>query len=992
MKYFKLLPVLALLVVSFSCKKDNNKSKDTAMAVVQTQKDANGFSYETVKNDPTGLRLYTLDNGLKVYLSKNEEEPTIQTYIAVRAGSNYDPKESTGLAHYLEHMVFKGTDEIGTENWEEEKKYLDQISNLYELHRAETNPDKKSILYKKIDSVSLIASNYSIANEYDKMLTSLGATGTNAHTWFEETVYKNKIPANELDKWLTVETERFSQLVLRLFHTELEAVFEEFNRGQDNDGRKQYAAMLEGLFPNHPYGQQTTIGTAEHLKNPSMVDINNYFDKYYVPNNMAVVLVGDLDFDATIKKVNDNFGKFEKKEVVHPELPKETPLTAPVVKEVFGPTAESVSIAFRSKGVNTKEEKLVTLCDMILANGNAGIIDLNLNQKQLVQYAGCSTQFLNDYGYHNFSGRPKDGQTLDEVKSLILTQINELKAGNFEEWMIEAVVNDLKKSQMRRYENATAVATAYYDAFIHHEEWKDKVSFLDDLKMISKKELVDFANSFYKDNYVVTYKRQGEDKSIAKVQNPGITQINLNRGKSSDFIQKFNKMESQPLEPKYIDYKTAIKETKTDSGINVSYVENETNDLFDLNLIFDMGYDSDQKLGLAVNYLEYLGTDKYTAEELKKEFYKLGIDYRVNAGAEKSYITLSGLKENLPKGLELLEDLLTNAKSNPEAYDKLVESIAKSRQDTKTNKGAILRNGLTNYAKYGENSRLRNIMTISELKAINPEELVAIATDLKNYKHRIFYYGKDVEDAVSALNNHHKVSVQLKDYPEAVVYDEQETGGNVYFVDFDMVQAEMMFLAKGEPFKPENMAASTLFNTYFGSGLSSIVFQEIRESKALAYSAYAYYADASDKEDSNYVMAYMGTQANKMPQAVDAMMTLMNDMPESEEQFQSAKESVLKELASQRITKSSIFWNYESLKKRGIENDNRKEMYEAIKNMELKDLREFFNKNIKGENYNVMVIGNKKDIDFKELKRLGKVQEMDIDYLFNYEKPKEVKL
>ena len=988
MKHLQLAVTLMLITFVFSCKKSN----DTLAFNTETKSDASGFNYETVANDPTGLRLYTLDNGFKVYLSKNTDEPKIQTYIAVRAGSNYDPKESTGLAHYLEHMVFKGTDEIGTIEWEKEKAYLDQISELYEQHRAETDPGKKLDLYRKIDEVSLEASNYSVANEYDKMTSSLGATGTNAHTWFEETVYKNKIPANELDKWLSLESERFSQLVLRLFHTELEAVFEEFNRGQDNDGRKRYAAMLEGLFPNHPYGQQTTIGTGEHLKNPSMIDIHNYFNKYYVPNNMAMVLVGDLDFDATIKKVNENFGKLERKEVVHPTLPKEEPINTVVVKEVFGPTAESVSVAYRSKGVSTKEEKLVTLCDMILANGNAGLIDLNLNQKQVVQYAGCSPTFLNDYGYHSFTGMPKEGQTLDEVKDLLLQQVELLKKGEFEDWMIEAVVNDLKKSQLQQYENSTALASAYYNAFIHHENWNDKIKFLDDLKAISKQELVDFANTFYKDNYVVTYKRKGEDNSIVKVENPGITPVNLNRDKSSEYMQKFNSIESKTLEPVYVDYKKAIKETTTNNGLKVSYIENETNDLFNLNIIFDMGDDSNNKLGLAVGYLEYLGTDKYSPEELKKEFYKLGIDYYVNTGGEQTFVALSGLKENLQKGLELLEQLWENAVPDQETYNKYVESIAKGRQDNKTQKGRILYSGLMNFGKYGENSRLRNIMTVSELNAINPQELVDLTKELKNYKQRIFYYGKDVDKAVAALNSLHKISDELKEYPEAMAYLEKETGGNVYFVDYDMVQSEMLFLAKGEPFKPENMAASTLFNTYFGSGLSSIVFQEIRESKSLAYSAWSSYSTARKKEDSNYVMAYIGTQANKMPQAVDAMMGLMSDMPEAEEQFNAAKEAALKKIAAERITKANVFWNYERLQKLGIDNDNREEMYNTIKNMTIEDLREFFNKNIKGENYNVMVIGNKKDIDFKALGKLGEVQEMDIDYLFNYEKPQDVKL
>ncbi|WP_323788874.1 M16 family metallopeptidase [Psychroserpens sp.] len=990
MKYIKLVALVAFVAIAYSCKTENN-NKDLAYAV-EAQKDANGFSYETVANDPTGLRLYTLDNGLKVYMSKNSDEPKIQTYIAVRAGSNYDPKESTGLAHYLEHMVFKGTSKIGTVDWEKEKEYLDQISELYEQHRAETDPDKKLEIYKKIDEVSLEASNYSVANEYDKMTSSLGATGTNAHTWFEETIYKNKIPANELDKWLTLEHERFGELVLRLFHTELEAVFEEFNRGQDNDGRKRYAAMLKGLFPNHPYGQQSTIGIAEHLKNPSLVDINNYFNKYYVPNNMAMVLVGDLDFDATIKKVNETFGKLEKKEVVHPTLPKEEPITSPVINEVFGPTAESVSIAFRSQGVNTEEEKLMTVADMILANGNAGLIDLNLNQKQAVQYAGCSPTFLNDYGYHSFSGAPKEGQTLDEVKDLLLEQIEKLKKGEFEDWMIDAVVNDLKLSQTQQYENSTALATMYYNAFIHHEDWSRKAGFLDDLKKVTKQEVIDFANRFYKDNYVVTYKRQGEDKSIVKVANPGITPVNVNRDKSSQYMQDFNKLKSADLQPKFVDYKKAIKETKMNNGIKVSYIDNELNDLFDMNIIFDMGSDNDKKLGLAAGYMEYLGTDKYSAEELKKEFYKLGVKYYVSAGAETTYVGLNGLKENLPKGLELLEHLWNNAVPDQEAYDKYVESITKGRVDGKSQKGNILWNGLMNYGKYGDNSRLRNIYQTNELNAMNPSELVDIIKGMKNFEQRVFYFGKDIDAAVAALNTNHKVVEPLKAYPEAMAYLEKETGGNVYFVDFDMVQSEMLFLAKGEPFKAENMAASTLFNTYFGSGLSSIVFQEIRESKSLAYSAFSSYSTASKKEDNNYVMAYMGTQANKMPQAVEAMMELMTNMPEAEEQFNAAKEATLKKIAAQRITKSSVFWNYERLKKLGIDNDNREEMYNTIKNMTMDDLRSFFNTNISGESYNVMVIGNKKDIDFSALNKLGKVQEMDVDYLFNYEKPEEVKM
>ena len=296
-----------------------------------------------------------------------------------------------------------------------------------------------------------------------------------------------------------------------------------------------------------------------------------------------------------------------------------------------------------------------------------------------------------------------------------------------------------------------------------------------------------------------------------------------------------------------------------------------------------------------------------------------------------------------------------------------------------------------NYGQYGENSRLRNIYSEVQLKAISPTELVNKIKEMRAYKQRVFYYGNAVDEAKVALNKHHNIPETLLDYPEKVEYTNLETGGNVYFVDYDMVQSEILLLAKGEEFSPEKMAASHLFNTYFGSGLSSIVFQEIRESKSLAYSAFSSYNNAREAGQPNYTMAYVGTQANKLEQAVSAMMELMTNMPEAEDQFNQAKEAALKKIASERITKSNIFWTYEGLKKRGIDNDNRKEIYDAINNMTMEDLKSFFNTNIKGEKYNVMVIGNKKDMDFEALSKLGAIKELDIDYLFNYNQPEELK-
>ena len=352
---------------------------------------------------------------------------------------------------------------------------------------------------------------------------------------------------------------------------------------------------------------------------------------------------------------------------------------------------------------------------------------------------------------------------------------------------------------------------------------------------------------------------------------------------------------------------------------------------------------------------------------------------------------LRGLKENLSKGLDLLVHLLNNAKADQKAYDKYVQRIEKAQQARKIQKRSILQ-GLVSYGQYGANSPMRDILQIEELKAINPQELVDLVKGIKNYKQRIFYYGKDVKNAVASLNTSYKVGKNLKEYPPKKEYKQLKTGRKVFFANYDMVQAEVVFMAKKGIFNPKDMAVSALFNSYFGGGMSSVVFQEIRESKSLAYSVSASYSQGSEKGKSDYVFAYVGTQANKLKQAIKAMMDLMSkDMPEAERQFEVAKTSMLKAMATQRTTKSSIFWSYESLKKLGLDDDYRKKMYEAVQKMTLKDIKAFFNKNIKGSAYNIMVIGNKKDLDIKSLKKLGKFKELKIDYIFNYVNTKKSK-
>ncbi|MCK4663886.1 MAG: insulinase family protein [Bacteroidales bacterium] len=980
-----MLNKLKFIIILFVFAAFSNCISDTAKYKVVTKKDKNGYTYESVTNDPFKARIYTLENGLKVYLSVNKDEPRIMTFIPVKAGSTYDPKETTGLAHYLEHMMFKGSSKIGTIDWEKEEILLNEISDLYEKHKATDNADEKKVIYAKIDSVSAIAAKHAIANEYDKLVKSVGAKNTNAYTTNERTVYMNNIPSNELEKWLKLEKERFSKLVLRLFHTELEAVYEEFNMSQDNDRRKENKAFMAGMFKNHPYGTQTTLGKAEHIKNPSMENLHKYWNTYYVPNNIAMCMSGDLDFENTIQLIDKYWGKLEPGDVPEFEYPVCDSITEPVITEVFGPQAEDIIMGYRCKGYNSKDRKYMTLISSILSNQQAGLIDLNLVQKQKVLDAGAYSYFLKDYGLLGLYGNPREGQTLEEVKDLLLEEIEKVKKGEFEDWLIEAVINDFKLGKIKsRESNWRAHEFAY--AFSNSTSWIDYISFNNGLEEITKDDIVAYANKMFKENYVVTHKRTGKDENVIKIDKPQITAVPINRTDQSEFFKELTSTVSDNLEPVFVDFEKEITTTNLDKNIEISYLYNPSNELFSMNYIIDMGKDHNSLLPIAFNYLPYLGTDKYTAAELQQEFFKLGLSMNVYTGDERSYIFISGLEKSVEQGIQLLEHILSNVKPDKKALDDYIDGILKERTDNKLNKNIIMFRGLLNYGVFGKNSSFTNLLSEDELKALKAEDLTNLIKDIYSYKHRLFYYGKnDINKVKSILTEYHKVPSELKEYPEPQKYTEQNTDENIiYFVNYDMVQSFVMTLAKDQAFNKKVIPEARLFNEFYGSGLSSIVFQEIRESKALAYSAFASYIVPRKTDRSHYLYTYVSTQPDKLKTATSAMLDLMNNMPDAEEQFNSSKETIIKKIETERIIKSNIFWTYQRNLDRGINYDIRKDVYEKMKTTTPEEFEKFFNEHIKDKKYTYLILGNKENIDMEMLSKIGKAKELTLEDIFNY--------
>ncbi len=953
------------------------------------------YDYKTAENDPLNSLIHTLDNGLKIYMSVNKKEPRLQTMIAVRAGSSSDPADATGLAHYLEHMLFKGTSNIASLNWEEEKKILKQISDLYEEYRATTVAKDRKEIYAKIDALSQEAAKYVAANEYDKMISSLGAKGTNAFTSIERTVYVNDIPANELEKWLHVESERMKELVLRLFHTELEAVYEEYNISMDRDGFKSYKAFMNGLFPNHPYGTQTTIGEGQHLKNPSMEKIHAYFDNFYAPNNMAIVLAGDIDPDATVDLVKKYFGEYESREVKRPTLPEAGPINGLVRKDVNGPEAASVDISYRLDGGAASDNYILAqLTAGIMTNGQAGTVDLNLNQKQLVGSATAYSWALKQYGIFGIEGAPKEGQSLEEVKDLYLAEIEKIKKGEFDEWLIDAVIKNKKLREVEQMENNRARTSAMMDAFIMDIPWSEYRKTFDRMSKYTKKDIVDFANKHLNENMVIVYKNKTEPEKGENVEKPTITPIKLNKDTTSNFFQDFVKMESSNFKPDFLDFKKLIKSDKLKNGVPMDYIKNPNNMTFSLNYIVDMGKKHDKLLPIAIKYLPFLGTEKYTAEELQKEFFKLGLNFDVFSGDDQAYVTLRGLDESLDEGVQLFEHILANVKPDPEALKNVISDIKKKRADNKNDKRTILRTGMVNHAKFGKKNPFTDILSDAELAAITPEQLIAKIKELTSFEHTVFYYGtKKMADAKAILDKHHKVPETLKPYPQPVDYPELPTEKDeVVFVNYpEMVRAEVLMISKGsETFNMDEYIMNNVYNNYFGAGLSSIVFQEIRESKALAYSAYAWSGNPRYADKAHYLQAYVGTQADKLPDAVNGIKTIMEDMPVVEEQIGQSRSSILKRIESERITNDDVYWTMRRNKLLGFDRDIRQDTYNKFKSggaeqgSIVEDLKKFQAENIKGRKYTYLVLGDKSKLNMDFLKNVGPIKELSMEEVFGY--------
>lgn len=959
----------------------------TALVAVVTFSACSHKEYETVKGDTTQTRIYTLDNGLKVYLSVNDEKPRITAHIAVNTGHRNDPAETTGLAHYLEHIMFKGTTHFGTTDYEAERPLLEKITELYEEYRVLTDPEERRAKYHEIDSVSQLAAQYNIPNEYDKLMANIGGSGSNAYTSFDVTCYTEDIPNNELENWAKIQSDRFKNMVIRGFHTELETVYEEKNISLTNDGEKLIDALFAKLFPSHSYGTQTTIGTQEHLKNPSIINIQNYFKRYYAPNNVAICMSGDLDPDKTIAMIKQYFGDWQPSADPSGRVFDAQPVfTAPQDTAVVGQEQELIAMGWRFNGAADVQCDTLSLIGNILSNGKAGLFDLDLNQKMKVLGAASGVYELKDYSVLILQGVPNPGQTLDEVKSLMLEEISKLKNGDFDDDMLTAILNNQKLRHNQQLESSRGLVGMYVDAFINGEDWAAAINKLDRMSKISKQDIIDFAQKHLTDGYACVKKLQGEDTSIKKIEKPAITPIPSNRDYVSKFLEEIAASEVAPIEPKFVNYETDLVKAETTNKLPLLYKKNETNNLFTLNYLYEFGQSADNRFDIATEYIDLLGTDTQSAEELKKQFYKLACNYSISVRAEEMTVSLSGLSENMEEAVKLLDNFMQHVQPDVVAYQLYIDQVEKMRIEAKNSQSSCF-SALREYAMYGPRNSFTDAMSISQLKETDPAVFTDLIKSLKSMKHQVIYYGPmSVAEVDAVVSSVYDADQEFADIPVNRPYELQQTPANeVVLAPYDANNIYMQMVHnEGRQWNAAEATTKALFNEYFGGGMNTIVFQELREARGLAYSARAYYMNPTKKENPEYAMTYIISQNDKLMDCINTFNEIINEIPQSEGSFELAKQSLFKNIASARTTKVGVINSYLAAQRMGLNYDINKTIYEELNGTTLQDVVAFEQQTMANKPYRYIVLGNEKELNMTELGKIGPIKRLTLTDIFGY--------
>ncbi|MEO8703168.1 MAG: insulinase family protein [Kofleriaceae bacterium] len=919
-------------------------------------------------NDPAKVTVHRLSNGMTVYISPDAEEPSIVAHVAVRAGSRHDPATSTGLAHYLEHMVFKGTTKLGTLDYAKEKPHLDRIATLYDDLRKPGADTAK--IFKEIDSETQKSAAFEIPNELEALYARIGVTGLNAFTADDQTVYVSTIPKNRLAQWARVEAARYDDAVFRLFWPELEAVYEEKNRALDNPGRRVNEALMVALFPKHGYGYSSGIGEIEHLKKPAYGDMVTFFNRYYTPGNMAILLSGDVDA-SVIPLLEKEFGNFKRKPGAAVEPGEITPLKGRTELKVPVPSNEGVVLAWHLVSAKHADRYPLEVMDALLYDGQGGILQRDLLLTQKVANAGSSPTFQREAGYFELRADVLAGQSQADAEKLLLALVAKLQAGNFTDADLATAILTQDIRHQRQLESNGGRLSIMEDAFVNGEDWRDAIASIDRMRKVTKADVIRVAKQYLTANFIAVHKVKGVVTS-AKIDKPGITAVKVDSTRQSAFVTQVLELPITPIEPVAIKEGQDYERGKLATG-DLIVVKNRRNSLFTASHTYEYGRADDRLACLALEVLKVSGAGKRSAEQVSRELHELGLVITTTCAKNGSSITLSGVDKNLDAGMTLLRDWLADPAFDEATLKARVAASLTERANTMASPQAIVQASAA-FARYGNDSELLVVATNKQLEAATPAQLKKLINRFLTMKHRTQYFGpRATADAGKAI--------QLGDgrlATKAPRGNRLRKPNTTVLVDQETAQTHVWLIWPRANASDADRAAGSVFAEY----TRPLLYQEVREARGLAYTVFGGFDPGARKVDDAAAMAYVATQSDKTHDAIDAVLETMM-RPIDPNRFAIAQETLGQSYRVDRIPPRAIANVVYTWDDQGKKTDPRAARYERASKID-KAALEAWTKTALAQQTIVSITGNRTKLDDAKLKKLPPVTTIETAKLFGF--------
>ena len=935
------------------------------------------FWCEFLFSQSAGLAVeqYRLPNGFTVILNPDPSATQVFGGILVKAGSKNDPPDATGIAHYLEHLLFKGTSEMGTLDYQQEKPLLDSINLLYDELSKLPSPVARQQHQLAINRLAVRASSYGLPNEFDKLLKSIGSTEVNAYTTDEITFYQNYFPAHQIVKWLELYSHRFQNPVFRSFQSELEVVYEEKNRAMDNMTYQVYEAAQAAAFPDHPLGTQTTLGSVTHLKNPSLTKMYDFFRTYYVAGNMALVICGNFDAATVKPPIERLFGNWRTGEV--PAWPHDTPrnFKGREQHKVRLTPVPAGFLGFRSPGQPHPDRAALEVCTNLLFNEEeTGLIN-RLQLENKVMYAGAAPFEFNEAGTIAVFFVPKIlRQSLRKGEKFVWQEIEKLKQGHFDEQLMSGIKLQLYNQYQRKLENLENRTNVLGELFSQGQQWSDYQGYLQQIAGIDKNAVMEVANRYFGNDFLAMYSKIGFKKK-PKLEKPPYQAVKTTQNGTSAFAASFEKIPGGELHPQFLECTPPA--THIRNQYPLYWISNPINDQFKLQLRYFVGHRSEPRLGAAAELVNYAGLKGKSLPQLKQSFAALGTSYYIYCSDHYLTIQLEGRESGLRESLVLLEQFLEAPSADAQAFKRVLTDHRALKRIDKRNPGLIGRQ-LRDWVRFGEQSSYLTGLALKNIKQQQPEALMTLFQEtLRNYKAGIHFSGNTPIDSLANwLSSYMPSGKAAKEAPYNYLPAETPKKPLIYFIHNPKLnQSQVWTYLKCPDFKTADQAKMDAFNSYFGDGFNGLVMQEVREYRSLAYAAWGGFVAGETDGAPLSLITFAGCQADKTAETVLLLNDLIRKTPEYPDRMGLIKTALREKAAAEIPSFRSRSLQVEDWSRLGLSVDPKKAAFEGYPSLSFDAMMDWYRQQTNNQTLVFTVYGDRRKIDWKALEKLGQVVE-----------------